>query len=341
MPFLVVDHLPVLNAILPSRVALEMDACLAAVIAFGLDDIRRVPGRSSNRRRRRSAVYAGVTLVALVLTQLPRWPMPSTAPSALALPTALTRAMPKGDPVAITYPYDVGTTGTLNLNQPMLWQAEDDFAFRLLGGYAWHVSPEGNASLLPDLMSPRGTQQLLANEEGVNLLGSETPVSPKLVAATRSVMSRYDVRVVIVDRSVPGSGAVMELFRDALGRPLLSAGRFSMWANWHGRPSREQFSHDLSTRVLRPTNDAKLSGTAVLDAQGAGYYPVTKVEFLLSGEGHHGEVIAQGFPTLYGSIARWNTTSVANGRYSLQSKAYDAFGASSLSTMITITVDNN
>ena len=222
----------------------------------------------------------------------------------------------------------------------MLWQAEDDFAFRLLGGYAWHPGPGGYTSGLPSPMSPRGTQQLLANEEGVSLFGPELPVSPKLVADTRTVVSRYDVRVVIVDRSMTGSGPVMELFRDALGRPMLSVGRFSMWANWHGWPTREQFSHDLSTRVLGPANDSKLSGTVALDARTAGYYPVTKVEFLLSGDGLHGEVIAEGNPTWFGSIARWNTTSVANGRYSLQSMAYDAFGASSLSRNITITIDN-
>ena len=30
-----------------------------------------------------------------------------------------------------------------------------------------------------------------------------------------------------------GSGPVMRLFNDALGPPKLSAGHFSLWANWH------------------------------------------------------------------------------------------------------------
>ena len=250
--------------------------------------------------------------------------------------------------MAITYPYDLACPGgggvnwltCPSLDQPMLWQADDDFAFRLLGGYAWHPAPGGFASNLPSPMSPRGTQELLANEEGVSLFGPVLPVSPKLVADTRTVVSRYDVRVVIVDRSMVGSGAVMELFRDALGQPMLSVGGFSMWANWHGWPRREQFSHDLSTRVVGPANDSKLSGTVVLGALADGYYPVTKVEFRLSGDGHHGEVIAESHPSGFSWIAGWNTTSVANGRYSLQSMAYDAFGAGRLSKNITITVDN-
>lgn len=340
LPFLVVDHVPVLYSILPSRIALEMYAALAAVVAFGLDDMRRVPEHSSIRQRR-SMVFAAVTLVALVFTQLPRWPTPSTAQSALALPTPLTRSIPPGDPVAITYPYDLSGTSISGLNQPMLWQAEDNFAFQQLGGYAWHVLPGFSASWnLPDPMSPPSTQQLLANQEGVNVFGPETPVSPKLVAATRSVVSRYDVRVVIVDRSTPGSGAVVQLFDDALGRPMSSAGQFSMWANWHGRPSDEQFSPFLSTKVVIPTNDATLSGTTGLDAVASAYYPVSRVEFLLTGEGLHGKVIADGVPTRFGWIARWTTTSVASGTYSLQSKGYDAFGASTLSTSTTITINN-
>ena len=67
---------------------------------------------------------------------------------------------------------------------------------------------------------------------------------------------------------------------------------------------------------------------------------VTKVEFLLTDEGHHSKLIAGGIPTFYGWLAEWKTTSVANGTYSLQSIAYDAFGASSLSTSITIMITN-
>ena len=334
LPFLLLDHLPVFNAILPSRISLGMDACLAAVIAFGLDDMRRTPERKWTRGRR-SAVFAVVTLVVVVATQLPLWPRSHTAQPAVALPAALTRAIPAGDPVAITYPYD-----TYLANAPMLWQAEDDFKFRLLGGYAYHsyFDYPPLPSLLPRPMSPPGLQRFLANQEGVNVFGPETP-SPNLIAVTRSVVSRYHIRLVIVDRSRPGSGAVMELFNDALGTPVLSAGQFSMWANWHGRPSHEQFSPHIVTSVIRPANDATVSGTVLLDAR-AKAYAVTKVEYRLTDESHHSKLIAGGVPTFYGWLAEWKTTRVANGTYSLQSIAYDAFGASSLSTGIMITVKN-
>jgi hypothetical protein len=342
LPFLLLDHLPLLNAVLPNRISLGMDACLAAVIAFGLDDMRRAPERKWLRVRG-STAFAVVTVAVLVATQLPQWPGPYTAQGAVALPTALTRAIPAGDPVAITYPYDTFIT-----IQPMLWQAEGGFKFRLLGGYAYHPDSSGHATLWPSVMNPPGLQQFLASSSAGLFetpyygehFGPALPVSPELVATTRTALSKYDVRLVIVDRSTSGSGPVMELFNDALGPPMLSAGQFSMWAGWHGRPSHEEFLPHIVTSVVLPANDATLSGTAVLDARATGFYRITKTEFFLTDEDHHRKLIAEGIPTLYGWLAKWSTTSVANGTYSLQSIAYDAFGASNLSTGIPITVKN-
>ena len=44
--------------------------------------------------------------------------------------------------------------------------------------------------------------------------------------------------------------------------------------------------------------------------------------------------------TLFGWVALWNTATVANGTYTLQSVAYDASGRSSQSKSITVTVSN-
>ena len=75
-----------------------------------------------------------------------------------------------------------------------------------------------------------------------------------------------------------------------------------MWANWHGRPSHEQFSPHIVTSVIRPANDATVSGTTLLDAR-AKAYAVTKVEYLLTDGSHHSKLIAGGIPTFYGWLA--------------------------------------
>ena len=51
-------------------------------------------------------------------------------------------------------------------------------------------------------------------------------------------------------------------------------------------------------------------------------------------------MIATGTPTIYGWLASWNTTSVANGTYTLQSVASYAGGVSGTSPGITVTVSN-
>ena len=342
LPFLLLDHLPLANDILPIRIGFEIGACLAAVIAFGVDDMHRAPARGHRHGSptRRGRVFAGITLAVLVATQLPQWPNATT--SAVALPANIRRAVPAGDPVTITYPY--GTAFTM---QPMLWQAEEGYGFRLLGGYAYHPDASGGPSLFPSVMNPPNLQRFLAGQDLATsfffpLYGPSLPVSPELVATTRTALSKYDVRLVIVDRSAGGSGPVMELFNDALGPPKLSAGQFSLWMDWHGPASHQVFPvSDLRTGILTPANNARLSGAEGLDAVATGdLLNVTRVEFLLTGGSEPSKLIAVARPTLYGWIAKWNTASVASGTYRLQSVAYDSAGRKSLSRGVRITVNN-
>ena len=244
LPFWLLGHLPLIDNVLPIRMSFEMDACLAAMIAFGLEDLRRASpiwGRQPDSPRQPripaprniiAIITAGLTLVVLVATQLPVWPYVSSP--AVVIPTSLLRSIPAGDPVAITYPYSSGSSNT----KSMLWQAEAGFRFRLLGGYAFHPDLTGSGSDLPDPMSPPGLQRFLTFEEGFY---PSTKVTPDLVATTRASLSKYDVQLIIVDRSAFRSGAVMDLFDQALGPATVSAGQFSLWAGrttYRGRGDR-------------------------------------------------------------------------------------------------------
>jgi hypothetical protein len=257
LPFLLLDHLPLLNDILPSRICFAEGACLAAVIAFGLDDIHRTFTRQHRdaralrwrNLRRLSVVFTCVT-VALVATLLPQQRSRVATPPD-ALPVSLRQAIPAGDPVAITYPYATELT-----MQPMLWQTEDGFGFRLLGGYAYHPDARGHPTLILNVMHPSSLQQFLVGQDGDSayllsrLYGPPLSVSAGLIASTRTALSRYQVHLVIVDTSVGGGGPVLKLFDDALGPPRLSAGQFHLWVppvgstsafhlwvNWHLLPT--------------------------------------------------------------------------------------------------------
>ncbi len=95
-----------------------------------------------------------------------------------------------------------------------------------------------------------------------------------------------------------------------------------------------------TTSVLVPSTGATLSGaSATLDASASAN--VTSVSFELSGGGLTDQVIGGSTPTVYGWLGQWNTTTVPNGTYTLQSVASYAGGLSGTSAPITITVNNS
>jgi Bacterial Ig domain len=95
-----------------------------------------------------------------------------------------------------------------------------------------------------------------------------------------------------------------------------------------------------TTSVLVPSSGATLSGSPWLDASASDSGTVTKVEFRLTGGALSNALVATGTSTVWGWLANWNTTSVPNGTYTLQSVAYDASGNSGQSTGVPITIAN-
>jgi hypothetical protein len=92
-----------------------------------------------------------------------------------------------------------------------------------------------------------------------------------------------------------------------------------------------------TTSVVLPANGATLSGSQTLDATAS---PGTsQIKFQLSGNGLTNDVVAVGKSTLYGWSATFDTTTVPNGTYSLQSVATSG-GLTGTSPAVTVTVNN-
>ncbi len=83
-------------------------------------------------------------------------------------------------------------------------------------------------------------------------------------------------------------------------------------------PASSDTVYKVPTGVLRPANGAVLSGTVVLFALARA---ATQVQFTLTGRGYHDTVVATGRPSSFGWLAYWNSTSVPNGTYTLESRA--------------------
>ncbi len=96
-----------------------------------------------------------------------------------------------------------------------------------------------------------------------------------------------------------------------------------------------------STTVTLPSNGDVLTGSQWLDAGATSPFGVSTVAFYLTGEGVNDKQIAStDTPTMYGYLASWDTTTVPDGTYTLESVATDAAGNSASSTGVTVTVDN-
>ena len=93
-----------------------------------------------------------------------------------------------------------------------------------------------------------------------------------------------------------------------------------------------------TTTVVLPSNGASVSGSQYLDAITSP--GVTQVQYELTGGSLSDAVIASAVPTNYGWIAAWNTTTVANGTYTLNSVASASGAPNGTSPGVTITVSN-
>ncbi len=96
----------------------------------------------------------------------------------------------------------------------------------------------------------------------------------------------------------------------------------------------------LVTKMLRPANGETVKGTVLLDAKATDYFALTGVHFYLSGPSFSDRLIGQGVQSLYGWLALWNTTKLANGTYTLHSVVNDSIGRTDQSDNITVTVSN-
>jgi hypothetical protein len=94
-----------------------------------------------------------------------------------------------------------------------------------------------------------------------------------------------------------------------------------------------------TTNVVLPSNGASLSGSQYLDAFASP--GTTQVQYEVSGgpNNYVNQVISGSGATYYGWIGSWNTTSVPNGTYTLNSVATSG-GLTGTSTGITVIVNN-
>jgi hypothetical protein len=118
-----------------------------------------------------------------------------------------------------------------------------------------------------------------------------------------------------------------------------SAGAVSGGAQSSATISSDSVADACTTTVVIPSNNAFVSGTSqLLDASAT--TGATQVQYEITGGSLTGSIVATADPTIYGWIGAWNTTTVPNGLYSLQSVATYPDGSNVPSAAVAITVNN-
>ncbi|MDA8330734.1 MAG: hypothetical protein M0027_05920 [Candidatus Dormibacteraeota bacterium] len=215
LPFDVIAHTPFLQNQIPLRYSLYLQLIAAALAAFGFErgrsrlaTLSSTPGIAGALSRWGGRV--GI-LLGSVLVLAPLVPALPYASGATDVPGYFTSKsvdqLPPGT-VALAYPYP-----EFPVDAAMLWQAESDFRFRLVGGYAYRRAADGRAALVPKLMAPILVQAVWADAYGgAGSRGLPPGTSLEDAAlALREFCRRYHVGVLLLGSGGRFPGTVRQV----------------------------------------------------------------------------------------------------------------------------------
>jgi hypothetical protein len=367
LPFAVLVHLPLTQGFLASRFSLYTILFGSAIVAIGLEALHRRLVTSHDlggvARRRRELVAFGVPMTTALIICLPMLPLaqePSSATGASPLFSSVeaSRDIPDGSAL-LAYPYpdapsfpgtDLGFSYAAryqSVNDVMLDQAVSGMHFRLIGGYGWRPSGAEYGTPDPSVLLPPSVKDLfdfafygVATRSGqANVL-----VTSDLVADLRAFVRAHDVDTVVVLPLGQHPAMVARYLTGAIGPPSHVKGAL-VWFDVRHRLETAAPGTRMplavappATKVVRPSTDEELHGNQVLAATATSTLGIEKVVFRITGEGP--TFVEAAGPSPYGYLARWDTTTVENGAYSVQSVAYGVSGQVTTSASVVVQVRN-
>ncbi|MCU1493974.1 MAG: hypothetical protein JWO62_1738 [Acidimicrobiaceae bacterium] len=193
LPFTRLQHLPLLEDVLPARFSLYVVLFVSVVLAHGLDAFHdgvvarrwKERSRASGPSWRGMAVLAGrsvgaMLVLASLVAVLPRWPYRSrpVSPAPAAQAAAFAGIAPGAS--VLTYPYATPFT-----DDAMLWQAIASMRFKIFGSYMLRPGVGRKATPLAGELSPLDVQAMLSD----TLSTIAVPGLPYLVPTAHTVMA--------------------------------------------------------------------------------------------------------------------------------------------------------
>lgn len=204
LPFIVIEHLPLLDSSVASRWITYFWLFAALLLVLLLDAVYKAVAKG--RFGRRGAIaWSGVLAVVVLLPLVPAWPYSAAPADVPAWFTSAARSLPAGS-AALIYPLASSTN-----DSSMLWQAMADMNFRMPGGFAVIPGPTG-ANTFGGQATP--LSGVLAQCEG-----GATSVPGFSAADVQAQLREWQTQTVAVVPSAPGAACATTLFTDALGPP--------------------------------------------------------------------------------------------------------------------------
>jgi hypothetical protein len=367
LPFVVLAHLPLTQGFLASRFSLYTILFASAIIAIGLDALhRRLVGSrrlDGLTRRRSELVVLGVTMIVALVIAIPMLPLgqqPSSATGASSLFSSREASLdiPDGSALlAYPYPDSPSYPGTYlgfsyswryqSVNDALLDQAVSGMHFRLIGGYGWRPSGAEYGTPDPSRLLPGSVKDLFDFAfYGVATRPAQAKVlvTSDLVADLRAFVQAHNVDTVVVLHVGQHPATVGRFLTAAIGEPSRVGGAL-VWFDVKHRLETVAPGHPMSlvvappaTAVVSPTANEQWEGAHYLAASASSDLGIDKVVFNITGEGR--TVVESARKSVYGWLARWDTTTVANGTYTVQSVAYGASGQVTTSASVVVQVRN-
>jgi hypothetical protein len=259
LPFAVLDHLPLLQDIEPTRLTLYPFLASSVLLAVGLDVVlargrsqRSVPDRAKRPARGRShhrhtnygseLVVAAIAVVALVFVMpATGYEKHSTGVARYFLDGEATRDIPVNG-VALTYPYP-----SYGGARSMIWQADAGLDFSILGGYAVRPLADLRQTKGSPILTPHVVVNLLYRAFGPPARSISKPLMKAGRAALPQFVQRYHVTTLLVDTSAGRAHGIVVLFRSVYGPPT-RYGQLDVWPDIHAVTKSP--AHQPQQRVL-------------------------------------------------------------------------------------------
>jgi hypothetical protein len=239
LPAIVLEHLPLVDGLVPTRLSLFTALFAAAMFATGVDELwkrmtksSRSWGLASRSKLAIRVVAVGALVVAVGVPLVPDgWQLsvPTEVPPFFT--SAAVRSIPP-DSVVLAFPYpDLTSTNPYSILLPtrsiMLDQAVAAMRFKVIGGYGWFPSPTGQfGTTAPTPLKPDSVQALFDGALTLRPTPAQKAVLAKadLTTDLREFLRDHLVQTVLVLHEGESSAIISRSVTAAIGPPVESGG---------------------------------------------------------------------------------------------------------------------